>query len=1285
MYWNKLVLLLLAIGTTALCCGTGGTPYQTIVPQQVIDDAKTLFPEQKPPHSSIVSGDVLFTFNQTSNVNITFVWEGAGYRNTFGYFVLKQNPTLVTVFPDVTWSNQGGCLTTGSSIAISRNFTAGESIAFWVRADGYNNPNGNIWYSVHGMNGLSNSDGYRHTAWVRTGDKVLIGFEDLNNLGDGDYNDVMFYVTIDGTLSNNNDIPTYNNGTIEVCEGGQIVDYLEINCTQYALLSGVDTSSCQGYLSIPTGWEVAPDDQQSRNIIDTYGSRLNSDCIALLGGNGYRPDTLEGCATDVIKNFTQDTGCITSGCSAQVLLRGKTKVSSCNGIENQQCDPTVKAKLLKTVPSTTVGTDALPLFPQSASVYLCCEAQLNLDVEIRKPVSPKVDIMLLIDTRGLSLERIQTIANDMGTIYDRLKSANIYPSIGVAVWSGALTIKTVLTSQKAVLASSLNGVGTTSNTLDVSEGIPILMSSNVGWRSGSHRLVVVLSAMPTFTAAINRIRQSSMDNLAAVDVLTPSSYMSTASTFVSNLPNGRAARIANDLRDWITRLSELVQLHAHEIKFTLVSDDAGVITQLPSTFSTSSTGTIDTEIELSYNVDITEVSATVIVWGYGLLSIDAVTNRSPSIVGETSFVVSFNETLAYSLTITDPDKNQVNVKYLSFVPSSASGWFDAPSTYTPDTRASVTAPEDFFGNVSAIVRLSDGCIETDTKLNFKVLKNPNFPPTTFNYALVTAEDEPVSVDIEARDFEDDTTTVTVIISQISLLAADGVFETEDGQAIQVGTVLSYPRRVTFRPAQDKFSDPITNPLASIKYRAVDSQGASSVEKTTTVIVVPRNDPPTLTGPVELWMDEDSTLHIPLDVWISDIDSLPAAIRMTVQRPDRGDVLLCGTVDCQTLVNNEVNPVVPQPIFFRSVPDEFGNNYTVLRITLSDGLNQTDASITIHVRPINDVPIIHPFFNVLPEVVSFDEDTTQRFDFNVTDIDSDLRSVIVTLNSQVPTSGKWEACIDSACNDRILLSTRSEIPAYTVGKYAMMLTPAPNVYDALSFTKLVLGARDAEGGYARPAYANIRVLPINDPPVIQSTLGDTISITSSDTALLNLGFLSFSDIDSGRKAVNVTIKLTGPSPSFVIPTDTRFTKACQVDDSLLTCFDAVTVISDLWIKQVFVNVSAQSFVDVTIDDLGHTDKWDRPLNDTKRFTINVREDTGIVTTTVDDVSLAIGLSISLAASVGAVVGLTMWLRKRYAGVSEGYFESLTEKIVDSNQNPLYVATNLEGANPLYRAE
>lgn len=1285
MYWKKLALLLLAIIATALCCGTGGTPYQTIVPQQVIDDAKTLFPEQKPPHSSIVSGDVLFTFNQTSNVNITFVWEGAGYRNTFGYFVLKQNPTLVPIFPDVTWNNQGGCLTTGSSIAISRNFTAGESIAFWVRADGYNNPNGNIWYSVHGMNGLFNSDGYRHTAWVRTGDKVLIGFEDLNNLGDGDYNDVMFYVTIDGTLSNNDDIPTYDNGTIEVCEGGQIVDYLEINCTQYALLSGVDTSSCQGYLSVPTGWEVAPDDQQSRNIIDTYGSRLNSDCIALLDGTGYKPDTLEICATNVIKNFTQDAGCITSGCSAQVLLRGKTKVSSCNGIENQQCDPTVKAKLLKTVPSTTFGTDALPLFPQSASVYLCCEAQLNLDVEIRKPVTPKVDIMLLVDTRGLSLERIQTLATDMGTVYDRLKSTNIYPSIGVAVWSGALTIKTVLTSQKAVLASSLNGVGTTSNTLDVSEGISVLTSSNVGWRSGSHRLVVILSAMPTFTAAINPIRQSSIDNLAVVDVLTVSSYIDVASTFVSNLPNGLAARVTNDLRDWIPRLSELVQLHAHEIKFTLASDAASVITQLPLTFSTSSFGTVDTKIELSYNAGITdEVSATAIVWGYGLLSIDAVINRPPSVVGETSFVVSFNETLAYSLTITDPDKNQVNVKYLSFVPSSASDWFDAPSTYTPDTRASITAPEDFFGNISATIRLSDGCIETDTKLNFKVLKNPNFPPTTFNYALITAEDQPVSVDIEARDFEDDTTTVTVIVSQISLLPVDGVFEAEGGQNIQVGTVLSYPRRVTFRPAQDKFSDPITTPLASIKYRAIDSQGASSTEKTTTVIVVPHNDPPILTGPVELWMDEDSTLHIPLDVWISDIDSSPSDIRMTVQRPSRGTILLCGTVDCQTLVGNEVIPIVPQPIFFRSAPDEFGNNYTVIRIALSDGLNQTDASITIHVRPINDAPIIHPFFDVLPGVVSFDEDTAQRFDFNVTDIDSDLRYVIVTLNSQVPTSGKWEVCKDSDCNDRILLSARSEIPAYAAGRYAMMLTPEPNVYDARSFTRLILGARDAEGGYARPVYANIRVLPINDPPVIRSTMGDTISITSSDTALLNLGFLTFSDVDSGRKSVNVTIKLTGAS-SFVIPTDDRFSKVCQVDDKLLTCLDAVSVVSDLWIKQVFVNVSAQSFLDVTIDDLGHTDKWDRPLNDTKSFTIIVREDTGIVTDTVDEVSLAIGLSISLAASVGAVVGLSLWLRKRYAGVSEDYFESLADKIADSNQNPLYVATSLEGANPLYKAE
>ncbi len=78
---------------------------------------------------------------------------------------------------------------TGSSVQVGP-IAAGSSVGFWIKSDGYSNSNGAIYYSVHNTSTpVYNGDGYRHTAWVGTNGVILIGFEDLKNLGDKDYND----------------------------------------------------------------------------------------------------------------------------------------------------------------------------------------------------------------------------------------------------------------------------------------------------------------------------------------------------------------------------------------------------------------------------------------------------------------------------------------------------------------------------------------------------------------------------------------------------------------------------------------------------------------------------------------------------------------------------------------------------------------------------------------------------------------------------------------------------------------------------------------------------------------------------------------------------------------------------------------------------------------------------------------------------------------------------------------------------------------------------------------
>lgn len=68
-------------------------------------------------------------------------------------------------------------------------FPSGTVIGFWVRADGFNNANSPDFWVSYTTDVLTNRDGQRHIAWTKIDNRVIVGFEDLNNLGDKDYND----------------------------------------------------------------------------------------------------------------------------------------------------------------------------------------------------------------------------------------------------------------------------------------------------------------------------------------------------------------------------------------------------------------------------------------------------------------------------------------------------------------------------------------------------------------------------------------------------------------------------------------------------------------------------------------------------------------------------------------------------------------------------------------------------------------------------------------------------------------------------------------------------------------------------------------------------------------------------------------------------------------------------------------------------------------------------------------------------------------------------------------
>lgn len=145
------------------------------------------------------------TLTEEAEVFVTFIHEGAGYKNSFGFFTYdKNNPptsreevTETIVFPNLSYPH----LTNGHRLSLG-TFPAGTSIGFFIAANGFWYYSGvknfavPYYYSLKDLN--PDPDGLKqHNVLLFDDevDEVIIGFEDLpRTWGDNDFNDAVFSV-----------------------------------------------------------------------------------------------------------------------------------------------------------------------------------------------------------------------------------------------------------------------------------------------------------------------------------------------------------------------------------------------------------------------------------------------------------------------------------------------------------------------------------------------------------------------------------------------------------------------------------------------------------------------------------------------------------------------------------------------------------------------------------------------------------------------------------------------------------------------------------------------------------------------------------------------------------------------------------------------------------------------------------------------------------------------------------------------------------------------------------
>jgi len=150
--------------------------------------------------------------DEPCDVWITFLTEGASYKNAMGFFTYQQGhePTSVNditkhfiILPNASFNGSGGGMAAGDKVYLGQ-FPANTMIGWFIVSNGYisgssvssTHPR---YYSLPSLNPEVAASKKKHSIMVydNTEQKLLVGFEDLprENNSDEDFNDLVFYAT----------------------------------------------------------------------------------------------------------------------------------------------------------------------------------------------------------------------------------------------------------------------------------------------------------------------------------------------------------------------------------------------------------------------------------------------------------------------------------------------------------------------------------------------------------------------------------------------------------------------------------------------------------------------------------------------------------------------------------------------------------------------------------------------------------------------------------------------------------------------------------------------------------------------------------------------------------------------------------------------------------------------------------------------------------------------------------------------------------------------------------
>lgn len=150
--------------------------------------------------------------SQDAEVSVSFVHEGAGYRNVVGVYPFatgsppqrRSEVAHHVVFPNASFRGSGGNLRMGDTVSLG-TISSGTSLGFWLNANGWKGSRGvtgGNWsvYSSDVLNEIADPGLQRQTILLRDPDagRFVVAFEDIrrDRGGDQDFNDVILTVQV---------------------------------------------------------------------------------------------------------------------------------------------------------------------------------------------------------------------------------------------------------------------------------------------------------------------------------------------------------------------------------------------------------------------------------------------------------------------------------------------------------------------------------------------------------------------------------------------------------------------------------------------------------------------------------------------------------------------------------------------------------------------------------------------------------------------------------------------------------------------------------------------------------------------------------------------------------------------------------------------------------------------------------------------------------------------------------------------------------------------------------